>query len=35
MVRQPTDWVEVFNGSGLRLVTRVLDAKESISDAVW
>jgi hypothetical protein len=35
MVRHATDWVEVFNGSGLRLVTRVLDAKESISGAVW
>jgi hypothetical protein len=35
IVRQPTDWVEVFNGSGLHLITRVLDAKERISDAVW
>jgi len=34
-VREATDWVEVFDGSDLRLVRRVLDAKESISDAVW
>jgi hypothetical protein len=34
-VRQPLDYVEVFNGSRLHLVTRVLDAKERISEAIW
>jgi hypothetical protein len=34
-VRQATDWVEVFNGSRLHVLRRTLDARASISSAVW
>jgi len=34
-VQQQMDWIELFSGSRLHLVRRVLDGSDSISEAVW